>query len=373
MNNTGAVSEKTIAEKINRIRQEKRACLLAIETSCDETAAAVVENGRVILSSVIASQMETHALYGGVVPEIASRKHIEAIAAVVDQVMRESGKTPQMLDGVAVTCGPGLVGALLVGVNYAKAFAYAACLPLIPVNHIEGHICANYIAYPELAPPFLCLIASGGHSHIVEALGDGSYRLLGQTQDDAAGEAFDKAARVLSLPYPGGPLLDELAEQGNPDAVFLPRAKLSGRYDFSFSGLKTALVNYMRKHREDIGAADIAASFRKAVVDALVDKTILAARDLNASAIALAGGVAANRLLRMEIRAKAEKNGIACYIPPVWLCTDNAAMIGSAGFFCLLRGEIAGLSLNAAPDAKIFLKTERHASLSSDPYEESID
>jgi len=300
--------------------------------------------------------METHALYGGVVPEIASRKHIETIAQVVERALKESGKTPQTLAGVAVTCGPGLVGALLVGINYAKAFAYAAGLPLIPVNHMEGHICANYIAYPELAPPFLCLIASGGHSQIIEARIGGSYRLLGQTKDDAAGEAFDKAARVLSIPYPGGPLLDELAEAGDPNAIPFPRAKLDGRYDFSFSGLKTALVRFVQKHGSDYGKADIAASFRKAVVDALVDKTILAARERNAAAIAVAGGVAANRLLRREMQKKAKQNGVACYIPPVALCTDNAAMIGAAGFVRLMCGEVAGLTLNAAPsDRGLFI------------------
>jgi len=350
MNNTAEFSKKFI-----KIQQEGHACLLAIETSCDETAAAVVEDGRIVHSSVIASQVQTHALYGGVVPEIASRRHIETIAQVVDQAMRESGRKPQTLDAVAVTHGPGLVGALLAGVSYAKAFAYAAGLPLIPVNHIEGHICANFIAYPELTPPFLCLIVSGGHSHIVEVLDYGSYRLLGQTQDDAAGEAFDKAARVLSLSYPGGPLLDELAERGDPDAIPLPRARLDGRYDFSFSGLKTALINRVRKlnGNENITPADIAASFRKAVVDALIEKTILAARDQSAGAIAVAGGVAANRLLRRELRAQCKRNGIACFFPPVPLCTDNAAMIASAGFFRLLHGEIADLSLNAAPGARL--------------------
>ncbi len=344
------------AEKATTLRRAGHARILAIETSCDETAAAVVEDGRRILSSVIASQVDTHALSGGVVPEIASRQHIEAVDPVVEQALMEAGFSLNEVDAIAVTSGPGLVGALLVGVSSAKALAYAAGLPLVSVNHIEGHICANYLAYPELSPPFVCLVASGGHSHILSVRDYGDYVLLGQTQDDAAGEAFDKAARVLGLPYPGGPRLDVLAEEGNPDAIPLPRAKLDGRYDLSFSGLKTALINRvhtLRQSGQEVPAADIAASFRKAVVDALVSKTLLAAAETHARAVAVAGGVAANSLLRRELQAGATRMGLPCYIPPVLLCTDNAAMIGSAAFFRLMCGEIADLRLNAQPGARL--------------------
>jgi len=347
------------AAKVEALRSLGRARILAIETSCDETAAAVVEDGRRALSSVIASQVETHALYGGVVPEIASRQHVEAVDAVVQRALDDAGLGLQDLDAVAVTHGPGLVGALLVGVANAKALAYAKGLPLVPVNHIEGHICANYLAHPELSPPFVCLVASGGHSHIIEVRGYGDYRLLGQTQDDAAGEAFDKAARVLHLPYPGGPQLDALAERGDPKALPLPRPKLEGRYDFSFSGLKTALINQVHRLRQsgrDIPAADIAASFRAAVVGALCEKTLLAARETGARAVAACGGVASNRLLRSMLASGAQALGLPCHIPPTALCTDNAAMIGSAAFYRLLRGEIADLTLNAVPGLSLSLQ-----------------
>ena len=330
--------------------------ILAIETSCDETAAAVVVNGRDVLSNIIASQVDTHALYGGVVPEIASRQHIEAVDLVIEQALEQAGLGLHEMDAIAVTYGPGLVGALLIGVSSAKALAYAAELPLVAVNHIEGHICANYIAHPNLSPPFVCLVASGGHSHIIEVQDYGAYKLLGQTQDDAAGEAFDKAARVLGLPYPGGPLLDALAETGNPKALPLPRPRLAGRYDFSFSGLKTALINQVHKLRQqgkDVPAADIAASFRAAVVDSLVEKTMLAVRETNAKAVAVAGGVAANMLLRRSLTEAAQSAGIPCFVPPAPLCTDNAAMIGSAAYYRLMRGELAPLTLNAAPGARL--------------------
>lgn len=347
------------AAKVEALRSLGRARILAIETSCDETAAAVVEDGRRVLSSVIASQVETHALYGGVVPEIASRQHVEAVDAVVQRALDDAGLGLQDLDAVAVTHGPGLVGALLVGVANAKALAYAKGLPLVAVNHIEGHICANYLAHPELSPPFVCLVASGGHSHIIEVRGYGEYRLLGQTQDDAAGEAFDKAARVLHLPYPGGPQLDALAEQGDPKALPLPRPRLEGRYDFSFSGLKTALINQVHRLRQsgrDIPAADIAASFRAAVVGALCEKTLLAAQETGARAVAACGGVASNRLLRSLLASGAASLGLPCYIPPASLCTDNAAMIGSAAFYRLMRGETADLTLNAVPGLSLSLQ-----------------
>ena len=331
--------------------------ILAIETSCDETAAAVVEDGRRVLSNVIASQIDVHTLYGGVVPEIASRQHVEAINWVVDRALEEADTGLSELDAVAVTSGPGLVGALLVGVNTAKALAYAAGLPLIPVHHIEGHICANYIAHDALEPPFLCLVASGGHSHIIHVAGYCEYRLLGQTLDDAAGEAFDKAARVLGLPYPGGPALDSLAEKGNPAAIPLPRAKTEGRYDFSFSGVKTSLVNQVQKMRRgtgEVSAENIAASFRMAVVQPLVEKTVLAAMETQANTVALAGGVASNRLLRDMLRDAALVKGIRCVIPPLWLCTDNAAMIASAAYHRRSLEKQAALTLNADPNMQLF-------------------
>ncbi len=344
------------ALKMERMRTKRAARILAIETSCDETAAAIVENGRIVLSNIVASQVETHALYGGVVPEIASRQHTEAIGPVVERALLAANLTLADIDAIAVTYGPGLVGALLIGVGYAKALAYAVGLPLVPVQHIEGHICANYIAHPSLEPPFICLVVSGGHSHILQVLAYGEYELLGQTQDDAAGEAFDKAARLLGIPYPGGPILDSVAEAGDSSKIVFPKPKLEGRFDFSFSGLKTAL---MQKTRALAAAgihpstADIAASFRKAVVDSLVEKTLNAARETDAKAIAAAGGVSANRLLRRNLQSGAELLGIPCYFPPVSLCTDNGAMIGSAAFYRLMKGELADLTLNAIPNAPL--------------------
>lgn len=334
------------------LREKERVRILAIESSCDETAAAVVENGRVILSNAVFSQIDMHALYGGVVPEIASRAHVEAVDRMVDEALRQAGETLSTVDALAVTYGPGLVGALLTGVTCAKALAFAARKPLVPVHHIEGHICANFLTDPSLEPPFTCLVVSGGHSHILEVRDYGVYRLLGCTQDDAAGEAFDKAARVLNLPYPGGPRLDRLAEEGDPHALKLPMPHMEGKYDFSFSGLKTAFINavhHARQRGEAVNDADMAASFRCAAVHMLVEKTMLAARDTHVTKLALAGGVSANSLLRREMQAACDRAGIRLYMPRLELCGDNAAMIGSAAYFRLMRGETATLSLNARP------------------------
>ncbi len=334
------------------LREKERVRILAIESSCDETAAAVVENGRVILSNAVFSQIDMHALYGGVVPEIASRAHVEAVDRMVDEALRQAGETLSTVDALAVTYGPGLVGALLTGVTCAKALAFAARKPLVPVHHIEGHICANFLTDPSLEPPFTCLVVSGGHSHILEVRDYGVYRLLGCTQDDAAGEAFDKAARVLNLPYPGGPRLDRLAEEGDPHALKLPMPHMEGKYDFSFSGLKTAFINavhHARQRGEAVNDADMAASFRWAAVHMLVEKTMLAARDTHVTKLALAGGVSANSLLRREMQAACDRAGIRLYMPRLELCGDNAAMIGSAAYFRLMRGETATLSLNARP------------------------
>jgi len=344
------------AKQAAALKEKDHVRILAIESSCDETAAAVVENGRKILSNAVFTQIDLHALYGGVVPEIASRAHVEKIDLMIDEALRAAGMTLQDVDAVAVTYGPGLVGALLIGVSCAKALAYAAHKPLIPVNHIEGHICANFLTDETLTPPFACLVVSGGHSHLFSIEDYGVYRIIGQTQDDAAGEAFDKAARVLNIPYPGGPLLDKLAEEGNPCALKLPRPKTEGRYDYSFSGLKTAFINAVHNARqkgEALNDADLAASFRHAVVSFLVDKAMLAADDLRLTKMALAGGVSANRLLRREMQAACDRRGIRLYMPRLDLCGDNAAMIGSAAYYRLLRGEIADLTLNARPALRL--------------------
>ncbi|MEG2858301.1 MAG: tRNA (adenosine(37)-N6)-threonylcarbamoyltransferase complex transferase subunit TsaD [Clostridia bacterium] len=343
-------------EKADALIARGHARILAIESSCDETAAAIVEDGRSVLAGVIASQVDMHALYGGVVPEIASRMHVEAIAPLTDQVLQMAGLALRDIDAVAVTYGPGLVGALLTGVSYAKALAWASDLPLIPVNHIEGHVSANYLAHPDLKPPFVCLVASGGHSHIVRVDRYGSYTLLGQTIDDAAGEAFDKVARVLDIPYPGGPLLDALAENGDERAYKFPKPHAPGLYDFSFSGLKTHVVNLahtLKQQGKALNAADFAASFRRAVVDLLVEKAVAAAVDGGLSTLAVAGGVASNRLLRRELLRCGEEAGLRVMMPPARLCTDNAEMIGSAAFYRLMDGQLAGLSLNAQPSCRL--------------------
>ncbi|MBR6029321.1 MAG: tRNA (adenosine(37)-N6)-threonylcarbamoyltransferase complex transferase subunit TsaD [Clostridia bacterium] len=332
------------------------ATILSLETSCDETAAAVIRDGREILSNVVFSQIDLHALYGGVVPEIASRAHVEACDRVIDQALREAGLGFPDIDALAVTHGPGLVGALLTGVSCMKGLALSLGKPLVAVNHIEGHISANFLTHPELTPPFTCLVVSGGHSHLVEVPDYGEYLLLGQTVDDAAGEAFDKAARVLGLPYPGGPRIDALAEEGNPLALPLPEPHTPGRYDYSFSGMKTAFlnaVNRMEMTGQTLPKADLAASFRHAVVEALADKALLAARETGARALAVAGGVSANRLLRRTLEARCREAGLPLYMPRLELCTDNGAMIGSAAFFRLMKGEIAPLSLNAVPNLRL--------------------
>lgn len=325
--------------------------ILAIESSCDETAAAVVENGRVICSSIIASQVEEHKLYGGVVPEIASRRHCEAINGVVREALEQAGQTLSQLDALAVTYAPGLIGALLVGVNFAKGLSLSSGLPLVPVHHLRGHIAANYLAHPTLEPPFLCLVVSGGHSHIVEVLDYTTMRVIGKTRDDAAGEAFDKAARTMGMPYPGGIHLDKVAEMGNPDAFSLPHPKVEGApYDFSFSGLKTAVINLIHNASQkgvELPVADLSASFRKAVVESLLERFLKAAEDLNYQKLVLAGGVSANSLLRSRVTEECEKRGWNVFYPPLTLCGDNAAMIGSQAFYEYAAGHLADTTLNA--------------------------
>lgn len=343
------------AKDTESVKKAEDILILGIESSCDETAAAVVRGGRHILSSQVYSQIALHVPYGGVVPEIASRSHIEKIDLVVQAAMQQAGFSYQQLDAIAVTQGPGLVGALLVGVSYAKGLAYGLKKPLLAVNHIAGHIAANYLAHPELKPPFLCLVVSGGHSHLIE-VGEQGLTLLGCTQDDAAGEAFDKAARVLGLPYPGGPNLDRLAEQGNPLAWHLTEPKVEGVYDFSFSGLKTAFINLvhgMDQRGEAYSKADLAAVFRHTVVQHLAGKTMKACRDRGWKVLALAGGVSANSLLRSHLMARCAESGIKLYVPPLELTGDNAAMIAAAGHPLLVQGEAAELSLNAQPSLSL--------------------
>ena len=345
--------------KADELKTQERVRILALETSCDETAAAIVENGRKILSNVVFSQIDLHELYGGVVPEIASRAHMEACDRVMDQALREAGMCLQEIDAMAVTKGPGLVGALLTGVNCMKGLAFAAKKPLVGVNHIEGHVSANYLSHPELEPPFLCLVVSGGHSHLVEVSDYGTYRLLGQTVDDAAGEAFDKAARALGLPYPGGPRIDALAEEGNPEAFSLPSPKTDGRYDYSFSGLKTAFMNTVHTLEQRGGTlpkADLAASFRRAVCRELTGKARLLLKEHGMDGyrgFAMAGGVSANRELRRMAAEMCGELKIPLFMPELHLCTDNGAMIGSAAYYRLMNGELAGLDMNAMPALRL--------------------
>ena len=328
---------------------EKDTLILAIESSCDETAASVVKNGRCVLSNIISSQIAIHTLYGGVVPEIASRKHIEKINQVVEAALKEADVTLDDIDAIGVTYGPGLVGALLVGVAEAKAIAYAKKKPLVGVHHIEGHVSANYIEHPDLEPPFLCEIISGGHTHLVIVKDYGSFEILGRTRDDAAGEAFDKVARAIGLGYPGGPKIDKLAKEGNPHAIDFPRAHMEDApYDFSFSGVKSAVLNHLNKCRmtgEPIVEADIAASFQQAVVDVLVDNAIRAAKDYHMDRLAIAGGVASNGALRAAMEAACEKEGIRFYRPSPIFCTDNAAMIGVAAYYEYRKGTRHGWDL----------------------------
>lgn len=331
--------------------------ILGIESSCDETAASVVRGGREILSNVINTQIDFHKKYGGVVPEIASRKHIESIDAVVEEAIKTAGVQFSDLDAIAVTYGPGLVGALLVGVSFAKGLAYALKKPLVPVHHIKGHITANFLAHTDLEPPFICLVASGGHSHIVKVSNYTDFEILGRTRDDAAGEAFDKIARVIGLGYPGGPLIDKLAKEGDKNAFKFPRVRMDKTsLDFSFSGVKTAVINCLHKLDQqgiEYNKADVAASFQDAVTDVLCEHTIEAAKQNNMNTIALAGGVASNSDLRAKMKSMAEKSGISVLFPPPILCTDNGAMIASAGYYAYLNGDFADLDLNATPSLSL--------------------
>ena len=339
------------------MEEKKDVLILAIESSCDETASAVVKNGREVLSNVISSQIALHTLYGGVVPEIASRKHIEKINEVIQEALDQAGVKLSEIDAIGVTYGPGLVGALLVGVAEAKAISYAAGIPLVGVHHIEGHISANYIACKELEPPFICLVVSGGHTHLVVVRDYGKYEIIGKTRDDAAGEAFDKVARAIGLGYPGGPKIDRLAKEGNPDAIHFPRAKVEDApYDFSFSGVKYAVLNYLNgchMKGEPVVEADVAASFQKAVCDVLVEHAVQAVKDYGIPKLALAGGVASNSALREAMKAACEKEGVSFYYPSPILCTDNAAMIGAAAYYEYINGVRSGLDLNAVPNLRL--------------------
>ena len=331
--------------------------ILGIESSCDETAAAVVEDGRRVLSNVIASQVEEHRLYGGVVPEIASRRHAEAISGVVRQALEQAGVTLEQIDGIAVTYAPGLIGALLVGVSFAKGLAMATGKPLIPVHHLRSHIAANYLAHPELKPPFLCLVVSGGHSHIVKVEDYTRFAVIGRTRDDAAGECYDKAARAMGMPYPGGVMLDKLAAKGDPTAYPLPRPHVEGsRYDFSFSGLKTAVINRLHNAQqkgESINNADLSASFQNTVTGMLTENTMLAADDLGATTVVLAGGVSANSGLRARMEQACVERSCRLYAPPLSLCGDNGAMVAAQGYYELMAGNTAGADLNAVASLPI--------------------
>ena len=331
--------------------------ILAIESSCDETSAAVVKDGREVLSNIIASQIDTHTKYGGVVPEVASRMHIEVVDAVVKSALEEANMTLEQIDAIGVTYGPGLVGALLVGLQYAKGLSLASKKPLVGVNHIEGHICANYIQHKDLKPPFVSLVVSGGHTFIVHVKDYGKYEVIGQTRDDAVGEAFDKVARAIGLGYPGGPKIDKISKEGNKNAIEFPKAKFhDDTLDFSFSGVKAAVLNYINKCKMkdiEINVADVAASFQKAVVDVLKENVFLTCERRNINKIAIAGGVASNSTLREELMKEGKKKGVEILFPDRILCTDNAAMIGSAAYYEFIKGNIAKLDLNAKPNLKL--------------------
>ncbi|NMF07708.1 tRNA (adenosine(37)-N6)-threonylcarbamoyltransferase complex transferase subunit TsaD [Clostridium beijerinckii] len=331
--------------------------ILAIESSCDETAAAVVVNGREVLSNIIASQIDTHKKFGGVVPEVASRMHIEAVDSVVKAALLEAGISIDDVDAIGVTYGPGLVGALLVGLQYAKGLALGSKKPLIGVNHIQGHISANFIEHKDLKPPFVSLVVSGGHTFIVHVKGYRDFKVIGQTRDDAAGEAYDKVARALELGYPGGPKIDKLAKQGNKDAIEFPRAKFQDdTLDFSFSGVKSAVLNYLNKAKmkeEEINKADIAASFQNAIIDVLKTNLFLTCERKGIKKIAVAGGVASNSCLRETLLEEGRKKGIEILFPSPILCTDNAAMIGSAAYFNYQEGAVSDLNINAKPNLKL--------------------
>lgn len=337
--------------------------ILALESSCDETAAAVVEDGRTVLSSVVLSQMEEHRLYGGVVPEIASRRHVEGISQVVQSALDQANLSMTEVEGVAVTTAPGLIGALLVGVNFAKGLSMACQLPLIPVHHIRGHVAANYIAHPDLKPPFLCLIVSGGHSHIVRVEDYTTYHILGRTRDDAAGEAFDKAARTMGFPYPGGVAIDQAAQLGNPNAFSLPYPKVvDSPLDFSFSGLKTAVINLVhtaKQRGEELNYNDLAASFQKTVSEILTEHFFAAAEQANCKTLVCAGGVAANTGLRKRLQERADQEGCQLFVPPLSLCGDNAAMIGAQGYWEYQQGHLGDWSLNARATMSVEKNFER--------------
>ena len=337
--------------------EKKDVLILAIESSCDETAAAVVKNGREVLSNIISSQIDLHTLYGGVVPEIASRKHIEKINQVIEAALGEAHTTLDDIDAIGVTYGPGLVGALLVGVAEAKAIAYAAKKPLVGVHHIEGHIAANFIEHKDLEPPFFSLVVSGGHTHLVRVKDYGKFDIIGRTRDDAAGEAFDKVARAIGLGYPGGPKIDKVSKEGNPEAIAFPRAHVEDApYDFSFSGVKSAVLNYIngcKMKGEAYSEADIAASFQKAVVDVLVSHSLHAVKAYGLNKFASAGGVASNSSLRAAFEEECGKRNIAFYHPSPIFCTDNAAMIGVAGYYEYIKGVRSGYDLNAVPNLKL--------------------